>query len=100
MGKIHGRIRGLTPKNRSCLPRGHYFYPDALDSSQLDAGQYYMANLASPEGMPLWEFEEFAVDCFQSRDTPLCIRAMIKTSIFKDDIALGVGGHLAYILYG
>ncbi len=88
----------VYPEKQIVFTQGHYFYPDALDSSQLDADQYYMANLAFPEGMPLWEFEELAVDCFQSRDTPLCIRAMIKTSIFKDDVALGVGGHLAYIL--
>ena len=88
----------IYPEKQIVFTQGHYFYPDAMDSSQLDADQYYMANLAFPEGMPLWEFEEFAVDCFQSSDTPLCIRAMIKTSIFKDDVALGVGGRLAYIL--
>ena len=86
------------PEKQIVFTQGHYLFPDAMDSSQLDADQYYLANLAFPEGMPLWEFEAFAVDCFQSSDPPRCIRAVIKTSAFNDDVALGVGGHLAYIL--
>lgn len=89
----------VYPEKQIVFSQQHYVQPTAMDSAQLEADQYYLANLAFPETISLWDLEELAWPCFESSSPPLCIRAIMKTSNDDKEVALGIGGHLAYILF-